>query len=61
MTLAGKPLESITEADLRSLTENGASEIKTLEYKRSLPGRSDEEKKEFLADASSFANPAGGI
>lgn len=31
-----------------------------IEYKRDLPGSADGDKKEFLADASSFANTAGG-
>lgn len=35
-------------------------ELKTLEYKSALPGNSDAEKKEFLADVSSFANASGG-
>jgi len=55
-----KPLEQIQEADLRALVENQVSELKTLEYKQGLPGNSEAERKEFLADASSFANAAGG-
>lgn len=55
-----KNLEDITEADLKSLVESGTAEIKTLEYKERLPGKSNEERKEFLADVSSFANSAGG-
>jgi hypothetical protein len=35
-------------------------ELKTLEYKQSLPGTSDNDRKEFFADVSSFANSAGG-
>jgi hypothetical protein len=35
-------------------------ENKYLEYKERLPGDSDSEKKEFLADVSSFANASGG-
>ncbi len=48
------------ETDLRRLIENGVEEGKTIEYKRDLPGTTDSEKKEFLADLSSFANTAGG-
>lgn len=35
-------------------------ERKTLEYKSQLPSNSDFDKKEFLADVSSFANAFGG-
>jgi hypothetical protein len=35
-------------------------ELKHIEYKRRLPGRTDPEKLEFLKDVSSFANAAGG-
>jgi len=31
-----------------------------LDYKRDVPGESDQDKKEFLADISSFANATGG-
>lgn len=31
-----------------------------LDYKRDLPGDKDAEKKEFLADVTSFANAGGG-
>jgi schlafen family protein len=55
-----KTIEEISEADLTSLIDAGTPELKTLDYKQSLPGNSDEERKEFLADASSFANAAGG-
>jgi len=55
-----KPLESIVEADLRSLIDNGVAEGKTIEYKQLLPDNTYDKKKEFLADVSSFANAAGG-
>jgi hypothetical protein len=55
-----KPLDQIQEADLQGLIENQVSELRTLEYKEALPGNSDSDRKEFLADASSFANAAGG-
>jgi len=55
-----KPLDEIREADLQRLIENQVSEQKTMEYKRDLPGRSDEQRKDFLADVSSFANAVGG-
>jgi hypothetical protein len=53
-------LEAIAEGDLRSLIANQVAEGKTVEYKQQLPGGSDSDKKEFLADVSSFANTGGG-
>src|SRR5437868_8746080 len=53
-------LESVQESDLESLLANSVTEGKTIEYKGTLPGNSDSDKKEFLADVSSFANTAGG-
>lgn len=41
-------------------TSNAVSEGRTIDYKRELPGNSDGDKKEFLADVSSFANTSGG-
>src|SRR6266566_793857 len=55
-----KPLDSIEESDLQQLIDNQVPEGKTIEYKDVLPGNSDGDKKEFLADVSSFANAAGG-
>lgn len=60
MTLNHKPLDSITEADLQALVAGGVAEQKTVEYKTTLPGGNDEQRKEFLADVSSFANASGG-
>lgn len=60
MALANKPIHSITEPDLEELITNQTAEGKSVEYKISLSLSSDEEKKEFLADISSFANTAGG-
>jgi len=53
-------LEEITEEYLNSLTKNSVAEGKTIEYKEKLPGNTDSDKKEFLADLSSFANTSGG-
>lgn len=60
MSLHGIQLESIIESDLQDLVHNKVLENKTLEYKEDLPGNSDKDKKEFLADISAFANAAGG-
>lgn len=55
-----KALEDIQEKDLLELITEKVSEEKALDYKRELPGGKPEEKREFLADVSSFANAAGG-
>ncbi len=58
--LFNKPLAEIDESDLQTLVDNQVPEGKTIEYKSILPGNADVDKKEFLADVSSFANAAGG-
>jgi len=55
-----KPIDQITEIDLQALVDNAVLERKSLEYKQLLPGNSDADKKEFLADVSSLANASGG-
>jgi len=55
-----KSLADITEDDIQTLVSNAVAEGKTIDYKRELPGNSDADKKEFLADVSSFVNTAGG-
>ncbi len=55
-----KSINQITEQDLQTLIDNSVLEGKTIEYKQELPGNSDTDKKEFLADVSSFANAGGG-
>jgi predicted HTH transcriptional regulator len=58
--MIARRLNEITELDIVALINNGVAEGRTIEYKRELPGNGDAEKKEFLADVSSFANTAGG-
>ena len=58
--MINKSFPEIDLADILQLIENGIAESKTIEYKRELPKNSDEGKKEFLADVSSFANSEGG-
>lgn len=61
MRLLGKPLKDITPKDIFYHIENQVLESITLDYKRGLPGNSDNDKKEFLADISSFVNTSGGV
>jgi len=53
-------IDAITANHIRALITNGVREGRTIEYKQALPGNSDNDKKEFLADVSSFANASGG-
>jgi Putative DNA-binding domain len=55
-----KHLDHIVATDIDALVLAGVPEGRTIEYKRELPGTTDADKKEFLADASSFANTVGG-
>lgn len=58
--MLNKPADQITESDLQRLISDGVSERRNIDYERELPGSTDKDKKEFLADVSSFANTAGG-
>ena len=60
MVFENKPLDKIQESDIKQLLNDQIRESKTLDYKRDAIGRLDTDKKEFLADISSFANAAGG-
>ena len=53
-------LDKIELTDLEQLQSNAVLEGKTIEYKKQLPTNSDADRKEFLADISSFANASGG-
>lgn len=58
--MINKQLDKIELADLEQLRVNTVLEGKTIEYKKQLPTNSDADRKEFLADISSFANTSGG-
>lgn len=53
-------LDSLNLKHLDQLIADEAQESRSLEFKASLNVGSDSEKKEFLADVSSFANAGGG-
>lgn len=55
-----KDISDISGSDIEQLVSNSSSESMTLEFKRSLPGTTDMDKKEFLADISAFSNTLGG-
>ncbi len=55
-----KPIDQIEKSDIEALIDNEVREGRRIEYKRELPGTTDKDKREFLADISSFANASGG-
>ena len=55
-----RALADLSEHDFASFVSNSVSEGRDLEFKRDLPGNSDTDIKEFLADVSSLANAQGG-
>jgi hypothetical protein len=55
-----KAFDSITNDDIDALVADEVREGRTLDYKEKSPGNADKDKKEFLADVSSFANASGG-
>ena len=60
MPLSGISLNDINIEQLLQLIDDEIPEGKTIEYKRDLPRSTDGDKKEFLADVSSFSNTSGG-
>lgn len=58
--MINKNFEKIELDDLQELIQNAVPEGKTIDYKVKLPSNSDADKKEFLADISSFTNASGG-
>lgn len=60
MALGQADFASIAEADLQALIDTGVPEGILLDYKVAPYGRADADVKEFLKDASSFANTSGG-
>lgn len=55
-----KPLQEVSKADLEALVSNKTHEGRTLDYKRDLKLKNDDDKRELSRDVSSFANAAGG-
>jgi hypothetical protein len=54
------PFDTIDWQVINDLLVNKVAEKKTLDYKASLPNRTDKAIKDFLADVCSFANTSGG-
>jgi hypothetical protein len=55
-----KSFEEIQKSDIDGLIVDNVIEHKHLEYKRDLPSGKEQDKIEYLADISSFANSSGG-
>src|ERR1700728_2072111 len=60
MALFEKQLVLVTEGDLASLVENQVREGYQVEYKRSVAFKEKQDKLDFLATVTSFANTVGG-
>lgn len=60
MAFERKPIHDLKNTDIEYLLEAKEPEGKNVEYKSSLTLSTSDEKREFLADISSFANTAGG-
>jgi hypothetical protein len=60
MRFFGTDFDDITAENITDVVSNRTPERRNLEYKVILPGNPDADKKEFLADVSSFANSYGG-
>ncbi len=58
MTLENVDFNNLSAADLLRLKENGVTEGRHIEYKRDAIGGTDNDKREFLKDVSSFVNSA---
>jgi hypothetical protein len=60
MSISRANFDQISETDLQGLVDTGVPEGILVEYKICSYGRADSDVKEFLKDASSFANTPGG-
>lgn len=60
MSLLHMALKDVKAEDIDRLRDNAVSESREIDYKQEIIGGSDEDKREFLADVSSFANAGGG-
>lgn len=58
--MINKSINQITIDDFKDLIEHSVPESRTLEYKSEMKIQKGDDRKEFLADVSSFANSIGG-
>lgn len=57
----GGQLEAVTADDIQSLVSNGVAESFHLDFKQTLYGRSDSDKRALTGDVAALANTAGGV
>jgi len=55
-----KGFDDIIKEDIEALVTSAVCEKRDTEYKQQLPGGTEKDTKDFLADVSSFANASGG-
>lgn len=60
MSIDEKLLSTISEEDVAALVANKVCETSRVEFKRELMLQTDDQKREFLADTTAFANGSGG-
>src|SRR5437868_12912724 len=61
MVFEDRRLSTIQEADLEALVKERVPETATLDYKRELPGGSDQDRRAFLEDVAAFAMIGGHV
>jgi len=57
----GKQFDQATKADVEQLVSGQVPEGRELDYKQQLPGNTQDDKREYLYDLTSFANTSGGV
>jgi hypothetical protein len=58
--MINKHFDLVEKSDVDALVANAVSENRVIDYKEIIPGGTDADKREFLADVASFANASGG-
>jgi hypothetical protein len=53
--------DDVSQAFVQALVDARVAESITAEFKQVMPGGTDTDKREFLADVTSFANTVGGV
>ena len=61
MVFEARRLSTIQEADLQTLLRERVPESLSLDYKRELPGGSDQDRRAFLEDVAAFAMVGGHV
>lgn len=57
----GVQLEAVAAEDIHSLVSNGVAESFDLDFKQTLYGRGDSDKRALAGDVAALANTAGGV